>query len=436
MTFLAPWALGMGVLAALGTVLLHLVAPQRPAAFFLPTARFIPDRRTLVSRITNRPRDLLLLLLRVLLLLAAGAAFARPVLAPRRGAPAHVVLLDRSDLVADAGDAIARARRFVEGDASSIIVAFDTTATVLDAVSLDSLSRAPLTRAEGSLSAALVAARRAGAGIARRADSVQLILVSPIAASELDSATTTARRAWPGALRVERLALRPNSAVAWRVERPVGVDDPLGPSLVGQQHPSARLRTRLVRAPFSGADSTFARAGGTVVRWDSVTSVRQTANGLSANGEVIVASLGRSALSFRGRAVAHWADGEPAAVEQSLGNGCLREVGVALPAGGDLPLHPPFQRIVRALLAPCGVRAVQRSADSATVAQLTGAASASAAAQDLRDDTGAWSSLSRWLLALALVLAIAELLMRLLSSRAKSPALSEVEGRGLHLETP
>ena len=61
MTLLAPWAFGIAALAALGTVLLHLVAQQRPAAFFLPTARFIPDRRTLVSRVTTRPRDLLLL---------------------------------------------------------------------------------------------------------------------------------------------------------------------------------------------------------------------------------------------------------------------------------------------------------------------------------------------------------------------------------------
>ena len=431
MTLLAPWAFGIAALAALGTVLLHLVAQQRPAAFFLPTARFIPDRRTLVSRVTTRPRDLLLLLLRVLVLLAAGVAFARPVLAPGRGVTAHVVLLDRSALVADAGDAIARARRFVHADASSIIVAFDTTATVVGAASLDSLSRAPLARGEGSVSAALAAARRAGASIARHADSVQLVLVSPIAASELDSATATARRAWPGALRVERLALRADSAVAWRVEGPVGIDDPLGPSLARQQHPSARARTRLVRAPFSGADSAFARDGGTVVRWDSATSVRPTASGLLANGEVIVASLGHSALALRGRAVAHWADGEPAAVEVVLGTGCLREVGAALPAGGDLPLHPPFQRMVRAMLAPCGGRAVQRSADSATVAQLAGPASAIAAARDLRDDTGAWSSLSRWLFALALALAVAELLVR--STVIPS---EQRESRDPHLETP
>ena len=71
MTFLAPWAMAIAGLAAAGVVALHLVARQRPAAYLLPTARFIPDQRTLVSRVATRPRDLLLLALRVLLLLFA-----------------------------------------------------------------------------------------------------------------------------------------------------------------------------------------------------------------------------------------------------------------------------------------------------------------------------------------------------------------------------
>src|SRR5205085_10769738 len=96
MTFLAPWALAAGAIGALGMVLLHLVAWQRPAAYVLPTTRFIPDQRTVVSRAATRPRDVLLLLLRVSTLLAAAAAFARPVLTPPRGSSATVVMADRS----------------------------------------------------------------------------------------------------------------------------------------------------------------------------------------------------------------------------------------------------------------------------------------------------------------------------------------------------
>jgi len=110
MTFLAPWALALGGLAAAGTVFLHLVARQRPAAYLLPTTRFIPDRRTLVSRVATRPRDLLLLALRLVLLLSAAAAFARPVLAPSRGARARLVVLDRSGSVETSRAAIERAR--------------------------------------------------------------------------------------------------------------------------------------------------------------------------------------------------------------------------------------------------------------------------------------------------------------------------------------
>ena len=126
MSFLAPWALAIAGLAAAGMVLLHLVARQRPAAYVLPTTRFIPDQRTLVSRAATRPRDLLLLALRVLLLVAAGAAFARPVLTPRRGAIARVVLLDRSRAVANPSDALARARALVSDGAPAAIVAFDS----------------------------------------------------------------------------------------------------------------------------------------------------------------------------------------------------------------------------------------------------------------------------------------------------------------------
>src|SRR3954462_14943259 len=108
MTFLAPWALAAGAVGALGMVLLHLVAWQRPAAYVLPTTRFIPDQRTVVSRAATRPRDVLLLLLRVLTLLAAAAAFARPVLTPVRGTKAVIVLVDQSRSVADSSDVARR----------------------------------------------------------------------------------------------------------------------------------------------------------------------------------------------------------------------------------------------------------------------------------------------------------------------------------------
>ena len=212
MSFLAPWALVVGGLAAAGTVLLHLVARQRPAAFVLPTTRFIPDRRTLVSRIATRPRDLALLALRLLLLASAAAAFARPVITPSRAPLGRMIVLDRSGVVADRASAIARARAMLTDGVPTRLVAFDSIATLLigDAgAALDSLARdSAEVRSVGSVSAALAVARRNAAPLAAAADSVELVLVSPLAGIELDAATDSIRARWPGRIVLARIDAR------------------------------------------------------------------------------------------------------------------------------------------------------------------------------------------------------------------------------------
>ena len=412
MTFLAPWAMAIAGLAAAGVVVLHLVALQRPASYLLPTARFIPDQRTLVSRVATRPRDLLLLALRVLLLLFAGAAFARPVLTPSRGTVARIVLLDRSRSVANAADAVARARALSNGNALTMVIAFDTSATLLSGDSWDSLAAAGRSISHGSLSAALVAARRASASLARRADSIQLHVVSPLAAVEFDDATDLARSAWPGFVDVDRVALRPDTSSGWHLERAIAESDQLGPAMASVRSASGARVTRLVRGTPDGSDSAFARAGGTVVRWDTAAAPRLAAEGLAVGDDVIVAALGRVTTSPTGRVVARWADGKSAAVEQTVGESCMREVGILLPAAGDIALHPPFQRIARALLAPCGVAPTDVVADSGAMARLAGAVRSAAPAIALRVDDDQPTSLARWLLAAAIACAMAELFVR------------------------
>ena len=416
MTFLAPWAFAIGALAAVAAVVLHLVAQQRPAAYLLPTARFIPDQRTLVNRVATRPRDLLLLVLRAFVLLCAGAAFARPVLTPARGTVAHVVLLDRSRAVGSMTEAVTRARSLAPGGTPLTVIAFDTMPVVLASTAWDSLATSVRSDAPGSLTAALIAARRASASLAESVDSVQLHLVSPLAASELDAATLRARAAWPGAIRVERVALRPDSATPWRLDRALPAADPLGPAMLARiasaRRPgSSALTTRLVRGVPSVADSTFARQGGTVVRWDTSASPRLAAEGLAAGNDVIVAALGRGTLPTQGTVVARWGDGTRAAVEHVVGRGCMREVGVMLPAAGDIALHPPFQRIARGLLAPCGLVVAEVPADSLAVAALVGTSRLAARGEALRSGDRP-SPLARWLLALALGFALAELVVR------------------------
>jgi hypothetical protein len=412
MNFLAPWALAIGGLAAAGAVLLHLVAQQRPAAYLLPTARFIPDRRTLVRRIATRPRDLLLLALRVLLLLSAAAAFARPVLPARGGTRARIVLLDRSASAASSDEAVARARALLADGVPARLILFDTTATLASdaAAALDSVARARSASAPGSLTAALVAARRAATPIAADADSVQLVLVSPVTADEVDVAFDSARAQWPGAISVSRVAARTDSAAAWSLERSLPTDDVLAPALSAARVAAGPSAVRLRRAPLGGADSAFARAGGTVVHWDSAGVSRYSANAIAMGDDVVVATLGRKALADTGQIVARWADGSAAAVQQPLGEGCVRRVGIGVPIAGDLPLRPGFRRLVRGLMAPC--RAASGAlAPAATLARLSGQGAA-ARGTALGGDAQRPTPLVPWLLGLALLCAVAELAVR------------------------
>lgn len=413
MSFLAPWALAIGAFASLGVVLLHLVARQRPAAYMFPTTRFVPDRRTLVSRAATRPSDLVLLAVRVLLLMAAAAAFARPVLTPKRGAVARITLTDRSRSVAAASGLDVSRLDSVTSTEPLVMIAFDSMPETGNPAALkgDFTTRRP--GAKGSLTAALVAARRASVALADRADSVQLILESPLMASEFDAATARARAEWPGAIRITRTAAAADTSGSWQLERALPVSDPLGPTTVGLAGPA---RTRLLRAPVMAADSAFARDGETVVRWDSTSAKHATPEGLAANDDVIVAALERTPLPA-GTAIARWADGAPAAVESAIGRGCIRTVGIALPGAGDLALHPPFQRIARSLLAPCGVAPRDHPADSSLVKMLAGNSPSAAAGAALRVTETRPSPLAPWLLAFALLLAFAELGVRVRASR-------------------
>jgi hypothetical protein len=421
MSFLAPWALVIGGVAAAGAVLLHLVAQQRPAAYLLPTARFIPDRRTLVRRIATRPRDLLLLALRVLLVLSAAAAFARPVLAPRRGTRARIVLLDRSAAVASNAEAVTRARMLLADGARPRLILFDSTATLVSDVraTLDSVAHAMPGHAAGSLSAALVAARRAAADIAADVDSVELVLVSPVTAAEADAALDSVRAQWPGAIVLARVTARADSTMSWTIERALPADDVLAPAMTGVHLAPAPGAVRLRRAPLDAGDSAFARLGGTVVRWDGTAGSRLSANAIAMGDDVVVALLRRDVSPEGGRVVARWADGSPAAIQQELGRGCVRRVGFGVPLAGDLPLRPAFQRVVRGLLAPCRVATPNTLADASTLARLGGHGSA-ALGSALADDSRRPTPLVPWLLAFALFCAVSELGVRAGSRREEA----------------
>ena len=422
MTFLSPWALAIGAFAAAGAVLLHLVARQRPSSYILPTARFIPDRRTLVRRMTTRPRDLLLLALRVLLLLSAAAAFARPVRAPSGAPLARVVLFDRSGAVQGAEDAARQLRPWLTDGVPTRLVLFDSVAIVagdpaaeLERLStgtsrnaaLDSLRSSPV----GSLSAALVAAGRLGPALAADADSVQLVIVSPLATNEFDAATDSIRARWRGGIAIARLASTTVDVAAGTLERALPPDDPLLPAVSLVRVAASPTSVRLRRSALDAGDTAFARGGGTVVRWDSASFGPAGATALAMGDDVVVATLGRGRLPAGGATIARWSDGSAAASEVRIGAGCIRHVAVGIPVAGDLPLRGAFRRLAQGLMAPCAGDRWSGPADDAAVARLRGPAGL-ASGDALADQARRPHPLLPWLLGVALACALGELLMR------------------------
>ncbi len=413
MTFLAPWALIVAGFGGAVTIVLHLVARQRPAAYLLPTARFIPDRQSLVSRVATRPRDLLLLFVRLLLLASAGAAFARPIIAPTRTPTVRVVVADRSRRVASAAEVEQRLQALARDAVPTTVIYFDSTASA--PVTLDAALATPSThasgRAPGSLTAALVAARRTAATVGRAADSVSLVVLSPLADEEIDGALDVVRGQWPGRIGVERLRASDESAVPLVLDRALPTGDVLYPALADVAVAPGPRAMRITRGAPGPADSAFARAGGTLVAWDP-TSARPVATALVVGDNVVVATFGRGVAEGGGRTVARWGDGTPAATERELGAGCIRRVAVSLPIAGDLPLRASFKRIVRGLSGPC-VPAMGTGAavDTAAVGRVEGTGPLASGAA-LSAGLAPTAPLVPWLLGLAMLCAIAELALR------------------------
>ena len=412
MSFLAPLWFAAAAAAVLGVVALHLITTQRPPPAALPTARFVPQGDARASSRAARPTDLLLLLLRCLALLLLGTAFAGPVTHSRGSSLARVIVVDRSrGALADARDSAAALVK--DGDA---VVLLDSAASIVQRGAADSVRALASVRARGSLSAALVGARRAARDLARTADSVELVIISPLNSDEIDAASAEAASRWPGRTRLVRTAAAPRvrAAITLLSNEP---DDALRPAIAalsardgGSAGPGA---VRVLRAPPAAVDSAAARAGAAVVYWPRIGAAAPVAQGLWAGNATLVAPLARWAVpqpTTGSRVVARWADGAPAAVESPLGRGCVRTISVGLPVAGDITLQPAFASLAQSLLAPCeGANSAAPASDS--VAKLFARSGAAATAAALRS-TDERSPLAPWLLAAALLLLGGELFLR------------------------
>ncbi|MDB4874618.1 MAG: hypothetical protein JWM41_1064 [Gemmatimonadetes bacterium] len=418
MSWLLPSALGIAAVASIGAIALHFIARSRPLAEPLPTARFIPQRPVHARARSIAFTDLLLLLLRVGAILAIGLAVAGPMFGSR-GRVARVVLLDRSRAVGSAAEL--RDSLGASSRTSDVVIPFDSAASI-GAAAPDSVS---LTGARGSLSAALAGATRAAVRAASRADSIELVLVSPVADEEIDDATARLRATWPGRIRVVRVRAAASAAVAPHVEVRADPNDAVaaGLSLMGATAPGRAVR--VVRGLLGVADSAWARDSGHVLlHWPASDSAAEwtrrstidAIGGVTAGGATLVARFPRVWV-LEGTAMARWADGEPAAVEHTTGNGCIRDVGVLIDQASDVTLRAPFRRFVSALLVPCGGMRSARPASALALASLAGTGTL-ASSDAFRDPSTASSPWTPWLLALGALLLIAELAFRRSMSRA------------------
>ena len=219
--FASPWFLLAGALAALVPLVLHLIRRRPPSRAPLPTQRFLTeDPRTAVR--VSRPTDLLLLALRMLLLVLAGAAFARPTWFPAPEGTSEIVLLDRG--AAMQGEAwaraVAEARRRLMGPedvARGELVLFDTAATRIPRRQVtpalfDSLASARPSSAAISYAAALRAIPPAAREL-RGADSVRVTLLSRLRWGGWGEGMAPLREAaWPGAIETPDLGPAATSA--------------------------------------------------------------------------------------------------------------------------------------------------------------------------------------------------------------------------------
>jgi hypothetical protein len=378
---------------------------------------------TATARAT-RPSDLLLMLLRVLLVLAVGAGLGRPIFKPSRKASARVIVADVSRNVTDAAalrDSVKRYYR--DGDA---LVVFDSSARTIGGRASDSLAAVTQSKASGNLSAGLIAAFRAASALRDNADSLELVVISPFAAREIDAATDSIRSLWPGrALLVES----GNAAVApvaplepGQVRAAAG--DPLSISLarLGTSHAAG---SRVLRDAPTSDDVAWAESGQrALVEWPvterprgSVPRVKtDTVGAVVTESSIVVSAFPRrwtyTADSIRGgTVVARWVNGEPAAVEWRQGSGCVRSVSVPVNPVGDLPLSAGFVRFTGAMTGPCAGNEPLVKASQAELTLLRGRGGL--AVRDAfrpRDDVR--SVLASWLLGLGLLAAIGELFVR------------------------
>lgn len=392
---------GSALAAVTWLVALHLLSIHRPQAQRLPTARFIPDVPARQISRQRRLRDVLLLVLRCVVITLMAAALAPPVIAVRRAGLARVILLDVSR-AAPSMDRDSLERAGSTGARTVRVLQFS------DSVRDGAESSSDTSAARGRLSVGLIAAMREGYRLADAHERVEIVVVSPVVAEELDAGTARIAESWPGELRLDRVPPAQEDAptASYPVEHRIDILESEGAAVrlaFGTEQPQS---LRIVRSAGEG-DSAFAASGGVVVVWPAGEADSVRVRAIVSDRSSFVAPLGRPRNTPQGEVLAWWEDGEPALVEQTVGRGCLRWLGFQLPQRGDVALRPGLTSLLRTLSAPCGMRDFTPVGDSA-VAFL----SRSAGSSGITHATTVPTWLPRVLLVLAILMLFLEQWMR------------------------
>jgi hypothetical protein len=423
--FAMPWVFGAALAAALAITALHFLSVRQPRAMLLPTARFIPERDARAVARQAKPSDLSLLLLRVIALLAAGAALA----GARCGTPgtrrSSIVVIDAAQR-ADSAALLRAARAEPAGD--------EAKAEPPMVLWVNGVADDP--------GVTIAAAMREAARQARANPSLAELSLTVIVPQTVRSRRgwDAWRGQWPAGIRVVRTAppmFSGDSASAPPASGTVRVVGTVGAGATDVVAAAFASRGALLRAgaaadtadvvvdratPTGPARATVTvgwPASGVPTGWrvapplDSVGAV--AASGLAVVGPWVRTAL-PPALSDSVRAIAWWSDGVAAAVERGRGASCVREVAIVVAQGSDLLLSPAAEGLMRALRAPCGGIGVPAPREPSAN---TGAAvpTAFAPASAFRDrDTGTQTTRPVWLatalLALAFVALLGEHLVR------------------------
>lgn len=380
MSFLHPGFLYAAAGAAAIVVALHFLVAEQPRAGILPTVRFFPDVQVRATALTVRLSDLLLLLTRVAMFALIGAAFAQPQLTPSRSAILRILLVDISRDAGNAAEVRDSAGRYLAGAASVIV--FDSVATEVApgtiSRTVQAMRSAGGARRRGSISSALIVALRTASRIRSAADSLELVLVSPLLAEETDSATMAIRALWPGKISLARVA-------------------------GAREKRSAPHAATIEWADSSGNSRWAART-----HPDTIGGIRFD------RGILIYPFVRKWRLARRDtaeRVVARWIDGEAAIVERTNAAGCVRSIAVPIPTEGDAVLRPSFARFFESIASPCAQRRDYAPISAGAVSAFAGAPHLAPTGR-IAPEAARMSPLMSWLLASALLLALIELLVR------------------------